>query len=411
MSLWAFFLVVTTLFETIKSNLLKNAHVKFVGNNNKEKTEVASSSLLLNAAISTLFILFLFLFSGKLSSWLGAGAELESMLKWFIPGMFFLIFFSHFEAVSQSHLDFKSVFAGFFTRQVVFFIFISIEALLNIHFQLVHIVIYQIISIFCGTVVIYFFSRKHLLYVFNPSIKWIKELLGFGGYIFGIGIASNLFANLDQLMIAKFTLPKSGMVANYNAATRISSMVDIPSYAAAEILLPKVSQIDLSAGFAHVKYMYERMVGILLCFTTPIALFIFFFPKFVITLIAGAQYGDASFILQMYMLSALVRPVQNQAANILLYIGKARLCFFLNVLFLAVNFGLNYLFFMKFGPYGAAIGNVIGCTLGTVVWYSVLRKRINIQTGNIAKHIGETYKTIYSKGMVIMKWKQVKTFL
>jgi len=77
MGVWAFFLVVTTLFETAKSNLLKNAHIKFVGSNNDEKTAVASSSLLLNSGISILFILLLLFISGELSVWLGSGHQLE----------------------------------------------------------------------------------------------------------------------------------------------------------------------------------------------------------------------------------------------------------------------------------------------------------------------------------------------
>jgi len=415
MGVWAFFLVVTTLFETAKSNLLKNAHIKYVGSNGDEKAAVASSSLLLNSSLTTLFILFLLFFAGSLSHWLGSGAELGHMLIWFIPGMICLIFFSHLEAVSQSHLDFKSVFAGHFTRQLVFFLIILSQAILKIPFSLTQVVIYQSISLACGVIVIFLFSRKHLLYMFNPSVKWIKELLGFGGYIFGIAITSNLFANLDQLMIGRFTsrlgnVYSQSMVANYNAATRISAWVDVPSYSAAEILLPKVSQVDLSKGYYQVTYMYERMVAVLLSFTTPIALFIFFFPKWVISMIAGAQYADAAFILQMYMLSALVKPIQNQAANVFLYIGKARLCFFLNLLFLGVNSGLNYLCFIEFGAYGAAIGNVIGCVLGTIVWYTILQRSIEVKYSNIGRHILDTYKTVYSKVILIKNIRQAKLF-
>jgi lipopolysaccharide exporter len=408
MGLWAFFTVVTTLFENIKSNLLKNAHIKFVGNKNEEKTAIASTSFLINASLNILFILFLLFFSGKLSGWIGAGKELEAMLRLFIPGIVFLIFFSHLEAVALSHLDFKSVFAGNFARQAVFFVIILVQAGLKIPFSLSNIVIYQNICLFVGCIVLFLYSRKHLLFVFNPSIKWVKELVGFGGYIFGIGILVNIFGNLDQLMIARFT-SKTSMVANYNSATRVSTMISIPSYAAAEILLPKVSQVDLSKGFDQIKYMYERMVGVLLCFTTPVALIIFLFPKFVITLIAGAQYQDAAFILQMYMLSAMVLPIQNQAANILLYIGKARLVFLLNVLFLGINFSLNYICFVQFGPYGAAIGNVIGCTLGTIVWYLILRKSVNIKYNNILKYAGDSYRIIYSKAISISRLKQART--
>lgn len=329
------------------------------------------------------------------------------MLQWYSIGMAGLIFFSHLEAVSQSHLDFKSVFAGYFSRQVLFFAIILGLQVFKIKFTLVELAIYQSISIVFGATVMYLFSRKHLSYIFNPSIVWIKKILGFGGYIFGIGIASNIFTNLDQLMIAKFTSSKS-MVATYNAATRISGLVEIPSYAAAEILLPKVSQVDLNDGPDRVKYMYERMVGILMSFTTPLAIFIICFPNFVITLIAGAQYADSAFILQMYMISGLIRPIQNQAANLLLYIGKARLCFLLNVLFLGINFSLNYLCFLQFGVYGAAIGNVIGCFLGTIVWYSILQKSIGVRFGNIWIYIIDTYKTIFSKINLVLKAKQVQ---
>lgn len=409
MGVWAFFLVVTTLFESTKSNLLKNAHIKYVaGDNNGEKAAIASSSLILNALISVLFILFLFAFSGVLSDWLHTGRELEQMLKWFIPGMIALVFFSHLEAVSQSHFDFKSVFAGYFSRQVLFFSIIVAHRVLDIPFSLVHLAIYQSVSIAFGTIVLYFYGKKHLLYRFNPSMGWIKQILGFGGYIFGSGILASIFANVDQLMIARFTASKS-FVASYNAATRISALVDIPSYAAAEILLPKVSQVSAEEGTARIKYMYERMVGILISFTTPLALFIILFPNFVITLIAGSQYADSAFILQLYMVSGMIRPIQNQAANILLYIGKARLCFFLNALYLAVNFSLNYLFLKQFGFYGAAIGNVVTCFIGTFVWYSILQKSIGVEYSNIWKYVIDTYKIVFTRvSMVLSKLKQVQ---
>jgi lipopolysaccharide exporter len=409
MGVWAFFLVVTTLFETTKTNLLKNAHVKFVaGDGGSAKTAIASSSLILNATISLLFIGFLFLFSGVLSNWLKTGKELEDMLKWFIPGMIALVFFSHLEAVSLSHFDFKSVFAGNFSRQVVFFAIIISHQIFKIPFSIVHLAIYQSISIAFGLIVLYLFSKKHLLHRFNPSWEWTRKILGFGGYIFGIGILSNIFANVDQIMIARFTSSKS-LVASYNAATRITALIEIPSYAAAEILLPKVSQVSVTDGLARVKYIYERMVGILLCFTTPLALFIILFPNFVIGIIAGAQYADSAFILQMYMISGIIKPIQNQAANILLYIGKSRLCFILNVFYLLLNFLMNYICFKSFGPYGAAIGNVITCVSGTLAWYYILHKIVGAEISQIAKHVLETYKTIFAKAtMTFVKIKQVR---
>ncbi|MBK8141705.1 MAG: hypothetical protein IPK57_12390 [Chitinophagaceae bacterium] len=59
---WALFLAVTTIFETTKSGLLKNAHIKYVSSSfdASEKSAVASTSLIINAVISILFLAFFF---------------------------------------------------------------------------------------------------------------------------------------------------------------------------------------------------------------------------------------------------------------------------------------------------------------------------------------------------------------
>lgn len=72
----------------------------------EEQTTVASSSFLINSSISVLFILLILFFSNWLGAWFHAGIQLAVMLKWFIPGLIFLVFFAHLEAVQQSNMDF-----------------------------------------------------------------------------------------------------------------------------------------------------------------------------------------------------------------------------------------------------------------------------------------------------------------
>jgi lipopolysaccharide exporter len=398
MGVWALFLVVTGIFETTKTNLLKNAHIKYMSvNDNDEKTAISSSSFIINSLITLLFILFILFFSEQLSGWLHAGHELSDMLKWFIPGLVFMVLFSHFEAVQQSHLDFKGVFAGYFVRQLLFFTIIVAHSVFHIPFELVHLAFYQSLSIFMGTITIYLYTRKHLLYRFHPTIRAGKKILGYGGYIFGSGMMANIFSNVDQIMTATF-LKSGSLVANYNAATRINALIDIPSYAACEILFPKASRASVEEGKERVKYLYERMVAILLSFTTPTALVIILFPGYVISLIAGPQYIEAAPILQLYMITGILRPAQNQAANLLNSIGRPGLCFSINAASLAANLCINYICLMQFGFYGAAIGTLITCILGTIAWYIVMKKEIGFELSNIGKYIVETYKSIYVFG-------------
>ena len=396
MGTWALFLVVTTIFETTKSYLLKNAHIKYVSGDieGKEKTAIASSSLLINASINILFIILILFFSNYLSVWLHAGQDLSNMLKWYIPGLICMIFFSHFEAIQQSHFDFKGVFAGYFVRQALFFSIIFSYYILKIPFSLSNLALYQSISVFFGTIAIYFYSRKYLLYRFDPCKKWIKKIFGYGGYIFGSGIMVNVFANLDQIITAKF-MTSNSFVASYNAANRINGFIDIPSYAAAEILFPKLSHTSMEDGPARVKYLYERMVGILLSFTIPAALFIMVFPNFVISMIAGSRYSDAAFILQLYMVAGILRPAQNQAANLITSIGKSKFVFIANTVYLVANLIIDYLCLLQFGFYGPAIGTVVTCLLGLLAWYMIMKKEIDLELPNIIRHILETYKILY----------------
>ena len=400
---WALFLAVTSVFETTKGGLLKNAHIKYVSSdsNTENKISIASSSLLINALISIVFIAFLIFFSGWMGVKLHAGIELSNTLLWFIPGLFFMIFFSHFEAIQQSFLDFRGVLAGYLTRQLFFFLCLVVHFILKKPFTLQELALYYSIAVFLGTISLYIYTRKYIHHRFKPTKKWIKCIFGYGGYIFGSGVMSNIFSNLDQVMTGAFI--SSGAVAYYNAASRINGLVDIPSYAAADIIFPKTAKAVVEDGTEKVKYLYERMVGILLSFTTPVALFIIIFPKVVITIIAGSKYNAAAPILQMYMITGLMRPMQNQAANLLNSIGKPSLCFIINTVSLVINLFISYFCIKYIQFYGAAVGTLIAGAIGFTIWYFVMKKQIGLHLSNIGAYIIESYKDIYTYGLGFYK--------
>jgi len=402
MGVWALFLIITSIFESTKSALIKNAHIRYVSSIdiNKEKTTIASASLLINGLISLVFIIFILFFSSWLSAWLNTGTGLSIMLRWFIPGLISMVFFSHLEAIQQSHLDFKGVFAGHFVRQVIFFMILLAHFVFKIPFSLGDLALYQGISIAIGTLVLYLYSRKYMLHRFDPTVAWIKRILGYGGYIFGSGIISNIFANVDQIMTAKFLT--SAAVASYNAASRINLLVDIPSYSASEILFPKASRASVEEGPAKVKYLYERMVAILMSFTTPAAIVVIIFPKLIISIIAGPTYFDAALILQLYMITGILRPMQNQAANLLNSIGKPHLCFVMNAICLAANLVINYICLRSFGFYGAAIGTLITLVLVSIAWYFIMKKQIGFQFLNVIRYMKEFYISLYTHSRRIL---------
>jgi lipopolysaccharide exporter len=391
---WALFLTITGIFEQTKSSLLKNAHIRYVSNtkDKEEHIRVASASFLMNMAITVLFILAILIFSTWLGRWFHAGRELGIMLRWFIPGMIFMAFFGHLEAVQQSFMDFKGGFAGYLVRQVCFFGVILGYKLSGHMLSLTMLSVYQSIAIGLGTMVLFLYTRQYLHFQFRTDRMQVKRLIGFGGYIFGSSMVANVSLNLDQLMTAKFIDP--GSMAYYTVASKINLLVDIPSYAASEIIFPKASRALMEEGKEKVRYLFERMVAVLLAFTIPTAVVIIIVPRLLTTIIAGRAYGLAAPILQLYMITGIFRPAQNQAANLLNSIGKPKLVFIANTVYLLLFLGINYLCLSRIGFYGAAVGTLITSFIGFVAWYFIMRKEIGLQPANIGFYIIDTYKQL-----------------
>lgn len=403
MGAWALFLVVTTVFEVTKTGLLKNAHIRFVSasDNKLEKSRIASASFLINLAITLIFIIAILIFGKWISNHLHSGDDLDKMLKSFIPGLILMVFFSHLEAIQQSHLDFKGVFAGHFVRQIVFFLCLLGSLILKFRFSLESIIFYQSFGFLLGTLVIYYYSRQYLQHSFKPTMVWIQKIIGYGKYIFASGAISNIFSNLDQLMTG--TYMTTTVVAYYNSALRINVLLDIPSYAAADIIFPKSAKASVDEGIEKVRYLFERMVGVLLSLSVPIGLFIIIFPKLVIYLIAGKSYLQAAPILQLYMVTGLIRPMQNQSANLLNSIGKQKICFWMNTFALILNLLINYVCLRAIGFYGAAVGSTISYSLALVAWYFLMRKLIGFQPSNIFKYMLDTYLRVLSLVIGVLK--------
>jgi O-antigen/teichoic acid export membrane protein len=268
--------------------------------------------------------------------------------------------------------------------------------LLHKSFDLQDVVIYQVISIAVGTTILYLFSRPYLLHRFNPTIAWVRRILGYGKFIFASGAVSNIFQNLDQLMIG--ILVNDAAVATYNAATRINVFLDTPSFAAADILFPKSSRASITEGPEKVRYLFERMVGILMAFTLPVSIFILIFPRLVIYLVAGRHYLDAVPILQLYVLAGLARPLQNQAANLLNSIGKPKITLYMNSFALAINLAINYVLLKEIGFYGAAVGTSISSAIILVAWYFLMKKQIGTDWRTTDGYMMDTFRMVFTRG-------------
>jgi len=123
-------------------------------------------------------------------------------------------------------------------------------------------------------------------------------------------------------------------------------------------------------------------------------------------IVAGNKYLDSVLILQLYMITGIFRPFQNQSANLLNSIGKPRLGFIINSCSLMLFLGVNYICLMKIGFYGAAVGTLIMNILGVITWYLVMRKQVDLELTNVYNYAIDTYRTAYRFAVKLVSRKK-----
>lgn len=407
MGVWALYLGIATTFEMTKYALLKNGFVVFfqTAKDKKEKVSIASSSLILNVLYTAIFTLLIIVFA----KWFGhywKAPDLPGMLFLYIPLTIILIPFGHLEFLQQANMSFKGIFAAYFTRQGIFFLMIIISSIwYSQMITLDLLVIFQIVSLIFGTLVSWISSRRFIHGIFSPSFYWIKKTFNYGKYIYGSGVCSNIFGTLDRYMTALFM--SSTAVAYYDVSARVNNLIDIPTTAAADILFPKSARASFEEGPSKVKYIYERMVGILVALLLPLSILVFIFAGKIILIIAGPDYLPAALIIRIAMLYAFLRPVQIQASNVLNSINKPNITFYINLAILTFNLLVNYFLIRSFGFMGAAYGSLITMIFSFSLSFYLLRKAVGVSLKGIAGYALSFYQDFICKSLKAFNLLQI----
>ena len=396
--IWALYLTIITIFESVKQGLLRNPTIKFLSlpEYQDKKGKVQSASLSINVLFSIFCMLIVILFNDVIAGWLKA-PPLQPLLWYSFIFILLLIPFNHCEIILQANFRFSGLFWSYFIRQGFFFTGILIlYFFFPGYFTLMNLLILQILALLLGVITLIIMSLPYLMKRFRYDGTIVKKLFHFGKFIFGTNLFSNISRSLDHFLTASL-LGARGIqyVAYYNTVARINNMIDVPSLAAADVLFPKNVETLEKEGLQKVKYYFERMVGTILALIIPFSLFIFIFPELIIYVLATSEYYGAVPILQLTILFSLVRPLSYQFGSTLDAIGKPHINFWANVFFMAFNLALTYVFLKQYGGMGAAYATVINYIITFFIMIAILKKYIHVELLNILRYIFQSYKDVF----------------
>lgn len=399
---WVYFLVIASIIEVARIGLLQNALVKFLTSSSEDDyPKIVTASVVINLLFTVLTVSFLIFCSPYIASWYNE-PDLEMLLKIYALTNIALVPFFQFNYIQQANLDFKGIFYAAFARQGFFFLvvvwlFLTVETT-NLKFLAIGYIVASLI----GSIVGYIYCKPFLKFSSVIDKGWIKTLLGFGVFVFGTNLLTQIYKNTDKFIIGKF-LP-SGMVAVaiYEAAIKITNLTDIPTLSMASILFPQSSRTaDGEDGHSGVKELYEMAVAAIMAFMIPTVIIILLFAEVFITILAGAEFIEAANILRVTILFGLFIPYAVQFGTVVDSIGRPKTNFLFTVFNLALLIVVVYYFVEWYGLIGAAYGTLLTYGITFVIMQVYLYRELNVDLSKTITNIPFFYK----KGFELIKNK------
>jgi lipopolysaccharide exporter len=298
--------------------------------------------------------------------------------------------FLHFEYLQTAKLNFKAVFISNLFRVALPSLYVVVAYFTSHDLSLAELAIVNIAGTIGGAVIAYLYVRDLAGIFARVDWKLFRELFHFGKYTFGTNISSMFIKNTDSWMIGRFV--STAGVALYNPALKISGLVEVPTITIANMLFPRVPQKMKERGIEGVRDIYYKSVSCILAVMLPALIPLYFLSDFIVTLIFGPEYIEASPILRVTLFYSLIIPFNRQFGTLMDGLKHPKINFYLLVIAAVLNVVFNFLFLHWFGLIGSAYATLLAYLIVFTLNQIVLFRMFQINTLKVIEGIPEWYK-------------------
>jgi lipopolysaccharide exporter len=395
---WVLFVTVTSMLEVARVGFIKFGFIKFRAEENEENQgKLFTAALVLNIIFALIVSSGMLLFGEKLSD-MWSTPELTSMFNLYAITSIVLVPFFQFEYLQHALLDFKGVFIIYFIRNGSLFFGILLSYLGFYQLDLFLLATINLSAAILASIICYAMVNKPLtLSSFDKN--WIWKLIHFGKYVAATNIVSTLYGAIDQFMLG--SLVSTASVAIFNAASRITNLINVPSMSLSAIVFPYSARLINTEGKNGIKTLYEKSVGAILAIVFPGVVFVLLFPELVITIIAGKSYLDSVEILRITIFLSFLLPFAYQFGVTLISIGYPSLNFYFMGTFFVTNLILNYFLISSYGIVGAAYGTLSTTVISFISMQIILRVMLRVSIFSVFRNMFGFYVSGFK---TVMSW-------
>jgi lipopolysaccharide exporter len=394
---WALYLMVSASVEMSRSAFIQNAFIKFFNEKEADKSNLFTNSLFLNFLSTLLFVALLLSLLPILQSFWNSEI-IGDLILWYCITSFVLVPLTQLNYLEQANHQFAGVFWTAVFRQGSFFFTVFICYFFFRGLSLTFFAAAQCVAACLGIIPAFWFTRRML--PTRPNFDWsiAKKLFKFGKYILGTGMTSTIGKSAGQIILASIS---HGMVAIYDACSRILNFIEIPAYSLSNVVYPIIAARASSEGHPGVRFLYEKSVATMIGIILPVILFVVIFPEFVLMITAGQKYLEAAVPLQIIMLSSFFIPFNIQLGSVFEVINKPHISFNINLVSNILSVVLNIVLIHSLGIIGAvyAFALTVGFIFCVGQWF--LNTYVGVKASNIFIKLFEFYHDTFFKVLTV----------
>lgn len=171
-----------------------------------------------------------------------------------------------------------------------------------------------------------------------------------------VALAVFIYTRTDQVMIKH--LIGNDAVGNYAAAIRLSELFYFIPLLITQSVFPKIIEVKARSEKEYFCFL-EKLYKILVWSAVPIALGLFVFSDFIIFIIYGDQYTQASSILSILAFSIVFNAIGAITAKVFYVEHYESKYLYRSLLGVFLNISLNFYLIPIYGAEGAAISTII----------------------------------------------------
>jgi lipopolysaccharide exporter len=391
---WGLFLIITYFVDMARSGLLQNAMMTFWAAEPAQHRAIHSTAFTINVGFGILANLILWC----LWPWLVHTWQAPAITN--ILPIYCLINLSasvlyHFNFLQQANVEFRGIFwASFFQRGVVF-------AYIAFQFSQQHPIVLSdlawamLLGTLLGALASMLFARRFWQELELPGRTWLLRFFNYGKYVLGTNVSTMFYKNIDKLALGNLIGPAAFAV--YDAAGKVTQMVEAPSFSIAAAVFPYSARQMAERGKAGIRDLYEQSVAAILGIIAPFLAVCLVGAVPLMRLFAGPGYEDSALVLRLTAFFGLFMPFAVQFGTTLDANGRPAVNFIFTLCTALLNFVLCYLGVQRLGLMGAAWGTLVGYALSFIAMQVYLHRHYGIRWWRAFVLVPKVYRTVLNK--------------